>query len=76
MKAQCVHSDTGLCENNPAVIGDVYPTKSFDLPSFTPPFRAQPEPCDSIVVASLGSRALLAVGVMLAFGAIVRLRRA
>ena len=54
---------------------DVVPAFTFTLPSFTPPFHLEAEDCRLATVASLGPRTLLTMCALLAFVAVVWLRR-
>ena len=65
----------GGCESNVTLV-DVVPVLSVTLPPFTPPLHVEVEDCiRAPAVASLGPRALLAMCVLLAFGAVVWMRR-
>ena len=67
----------GFCDNDGLTeVSQVVPAYTFTLPAFTPPFHLEPEPCFTLPpeVAALGPRSLLAMVMLLAFGAVLFMR--
>jgi len=65
----------GVCTDGSFIATGLVPAFTFTLPTFVPIFHLEPEPCSTVAVASLGTRALLALCVLFACGAIWRMRR-
>lgn len=69
-------SGSGGCEPSLSSPGLGVPALNFTLPTFTPPFHLEPEDCGSIAsVATLGPRSLFSLCVVIAFGAVLLMRR-
>ena len=60
-----------------STLAPLVPALQFPLPAFTLPFHLEPEACfvPPAAVAALGPRSLLAMALVLAFGAVVTMRR-
>ena len=65
----------GSCEVETSSVTNAVPAYTFTLPTFTPPFHLEAEDCRLATVAALGPRTLLTMCALLAFVAVVWLRR-
>jgi hypothetical protein len=72
---QAFRTNGGSCQSTSGTI-DAAPAQQFSVPAFAPPFHLEPEECiQPITVASFTPVSLLAMCVLLGFGAIILRKR-